>query len=448
MQLSRFVVRYDDVRPGEHVLYSVLEDRYVGLDDRTLAAVARWTAGEPPRDGEEREAREVLLDDGFLVESRADDDEGLRAYLDKAREGMPGTLFITLMPTLQCNLACNYCFQKEHPAFGKMSPATGDATLEWILRLVDERRLHTLKIHYFGGEPTTRKDFCLHSAEVLSSAMKARGGTFEWSMTTNGVLLDLAFARAMCRFGDGSFKVTLDGDKETHDKERVYRDGRGSFDAIFANVVLLAEAGIRVSVGGNFFADQAGSFEKLLDRLEAAGVARKLAGVKFKPMVDTQQRHTGTCTTCSAKEEAQTLVQLNRSVERRKMAPPSLHGETLEAMLGPCELHWRNSYTIDPDGNVYKCPAVAGLPALAVAQVASSAVEKIAPLIELRPWEQCGDCPYMPVCVGGCLGGKFLKTGRRDLVACRKEQFEASFRETVIRRFVAEFPPTADHVAA
>jgi uncharacterized protein len=448
MQISRFVVRYDDVRSGEHVLYSVLEDRYAGVDDRTRDALLRWCRGEPAADRDEREAQEVLLEDGFLVESREDDDQGLRAYLDNAREGVPGTLFITLMPTLQCNLACNYCFQKEHPAFGKMSSPTEDATLEWILRAIDERGLHSLKVHYFGGEPTTRKDFCLRTAEVLSASMKARGGKFDFLMTTNGVLLDLEFARAMARFGEGSYKVTLDGDKETHDRERVYRDGRGSFDVIFGNLVALAEAGFKLQVGGNFFADQAASFEKLLDRIEGAGIAQKLKGVRFKPIVDTQQRHTGTCTTCSAKSEAQTLVQLNKSVERRKMAAPSVHGETLELMLGPCELHWDHSYTIDPDGRVYKCPAVAGLPGLEVANVASSTPEKPAPLLELRPWEQCGDCPYMPVCVGGCLGGQYLKTGRRDQVACRKEQFEASFRETVVRRYLAEFPIEADQDAA
>ena len=193
-------------------------------------------------------------------------------------------------------------------------------------------------------------------------------------------------------------------------------------------------------MGGNFLPDQAASFEKLLDRIERAGVADLLQGVKFKPIVDTQRRETGTCTTCSAKQETQTLVQLNKSIERRKMAAPSMNGETLEGLLGPCELHQRNSYTIDPEGNVYKCPAVAGLPELAVAQVASRAEEKIAPLIELRPWEQCGDCAYLPVCVGGCLGGKYLKTGRRDQVACQKEMFEQSFRETVVRRYLAEFP--------
>ena len=440
MQLSRFVVAYPEVRPGEHVLYSVLHDRYVGIDPLTKAAIARWERGEPPLDDAERETREVLLEDGFLVESRAHDDEQLRAHLDTAREGVPSTLFVTLMPTLQCNLACNYCFQKEHPAFGKMSSPTEDATLEWILRVIDERGLSRLHVHYFGGEPTTRKDFCLRTAEVLSASMKARGGAFDWQMTTNGVLLDLDFALRMERFGHGGYKITLDGDKETHDRERVYRDGRGSFDAIFENVVALARSGIKVRIGGNFFPDQAASFEKLLDRIEAAGLAGLLEGVKFKPIVDTQKRATGTCTNCSSKEETQTLVQLNRSIERRRMAPTESKVESLETLLGPCELHWRNSYTIDPDGNVYKCPAVAGLPDLAVTQVASAAAEKIAPLLELRPWEQCGDCSYMPVCVGGCLGGKFLKTGRRDQVACKKDVFEQSFRETVVRRYLAEFP--------
>jgi uncharacterized protein len=440
VHLSRFVVTYEGVRPGEHVLYSVLEDRYAGVDEPTLRALERWAAGEEPATSEERETQDVLLEDGFLVRDRAQDDARVRAHLDKAREGIPGMMYVTLMPTLQCNLACNYCFQKEHPAFTKMSSPMEDATLEWILRQVDERGLHTLYVHYFGGEPTTRKDYCLRTAEALAASMKARGGTFRWDMTTNGIQLDVAFAKQMESFGRGAFKITLDGDKETHDQMRVYRDGRGTFDIIFDNVAELARAGCRVYIGGHFFPDQAASFEALLDRFERTGVARLLAGVQFRPMVDTQQRSKGTCTGCSEKQETQTLVQLNKSIERRKMTPAVEKASTLESLLGPCELHWKNNYTIDPEGRVYKCPVVAGLPGLEVAQVASSAPEKVAPLLELRPWEKCGDCPYLPVCVGGCLGGKFLKTGRRDEVACKKDMFESSFRESVVHRYLAEFP--------
>jgi uncharacterized protein len=437
MRMSRFVVAYRDVRPGEHILYSVIDDRYVGIDDPTVEAIDRWSRGIEPADAAEREAQSVLVEDGFIVSGRDDDDARLRTHLDRAANGIDGTMFVTLMPTLACNLACTYCFQSEHPAFGKMQRPTEDATLEWILRAVDERGLRTLHVHYFGGEPLTRKDFMLRTAEALSASMRARGGTFEWSCTTNGIGLTPDFARRMRTFGDGSFKVTLDGDRETHDAMRVYRDGRGSFDEIFANVVACADI-VRIRIGGNFLPEQKESFDRLLDRIQQAGLAGKLDGVRFKPIVDTQKAKS-TCTTCDSKAETQTLVQLNGSVEKRGLGLKMHEGETLEGLLGPCELHWKNNYTIDPDGRVYKCPAVAGIPGLEVAQVASHDAEKPAPLVALRPWEKCGDCAYLPVCVGGCLGGKYLKTGRMDEVSCKYEAFETSFRETVTRRYLAEF---------
>jgi uncharacterized protein len=438
MELSRFVVAYRDVRPGEHVLYSVLTDRYIGIDQATSDAVERWTHGRRPADAAERETAKVLLEEGFVVRSRAEDDADLRDFLGRAAEGIPETMHVTLMPTLACNLACTYCFQKEAPAFTKMQSHTEESTLEWILRTVDERALRVLHVHYFGGEPLTRKDFMLRTAEVLAASMEARGGEFKWSCTTNGIGLTPDFVRAMCRFGAGSFKVTLDGDRETHDQMRVYRNGRGSFDEIFENVVACADL-VKIFVGGNFLPEQRDSFERLLDRIEAAGLRGKLEGVSFKPIVDTQKSKPS-CTGCGDKQESQVLVQLNKSIERRGLGIKAIGGDTLEALLGPCELHWKNNYTIDPEGRVYKCPAVAGLPGLEVAHVAAAAPEKLAPLVALRPWQKCGDCPYLPVCVGGCLGGKYLKTGRMDEVACKKEQFELSFRQAIAHRYLAEFP--------
>jgi uncharacterized protein len=437
MELSRFVVTYRDVRPGEHVLYDVLSDRYAGVDSAALEAVARWSGGDGPSSPEEEQAAEALYAQGVLVAGRDEDDARLRAHLEAASEGEPGEMRVTLMPTLACNIACTYCFQKDSPAFTKMSDEDRDLALEWILRRVDERALRVLHVHYFGGEPLTRKAFVLHTAEVLHESMRARGGRFDWSMTTNGIGLDVPFAQAMRRFGQGSIKVTLDGDRETHDRTRVRRDGSGTFDEIFANVAAVAPY-LRVRIGGNFTPDQVASFERLLERLDAEGVTPLLEAVRFKPVIDVSRSANSTCSTCAdGKQEVQALVQLNRSIEKRRLGPHA--GETLESMLGPCELHWKNSYVIDPKGLVYKCPAVAGRPEMAVASVRGES-EKVAPLVALRPWEQCGDCPYLPVCVGGCLGGKYLQTGRTDQVACKKESFEASFRRSVISRYLAEFP--------
>jgi uncharacterized protein len=433
MHTSRFVIAYEGVREDENVLYDVLSDRYVGVDDAVLALVRRIDAGEEPEEGDEAEAARELCRQGFLVKGRAVDDRRLREHLERSARGIPGTMYVTLMPTLACNLACTYCFQKDSPAFDKMTDETEAATLEFILRKVDEAATPKLVVHYFGGEPLTRKDFVLRTAEVLGTSMAARGGVFAWEMTTNGVLLDRPFVEAMNCFGKGMIKITLDGDQETHDQLRVHRSGKGSFDTIFTNAVAVAGA-VRLRVGGNFLPDQEESYQRLIDRLDDAGLLAQLDAVKFQPVQPTLATEAATMS-CAPKDEAETLTRLDRLV--RKKVGREGRSQTLEGLCGPCELHWDNQFVIDPGGLVYKCPAVAGRPEVAVGSVTSGALRG-APLLELRPWEQCGDCAYMPVCVGGCLGGQYLKTRRRDEVNCKKEWFEAHFGEIVPHRYLQE----------
>ena len=435
MQLSRFLVTYESVRADEHVLYDVLADSYVGLNSAALAAVQRAAAGSSEEDDQAIAAE--LAAQGFLVADRAHDDRRLRAHLDRVARGEPGVMSITLMPTLACNLACTYCFQKGSPAYNTMTRETEDQAIEFILRKVDEAGSRRLKMEYFGGEPLARKDVVLRTAEILSRSLAARGGEFSWHIITNGVSLDRPFVDAMRRFGDGGIKVTLDGDKETHDQARVYRSGKGTFDVIFENLVAVA-GHVRLDVGGNFLPGQQESYTRLIERLDDAGLLQKLGAVKFKPAQATSANDLGTCAGgCgSPKEEGETLLLLDRLV--RKKRPDVRRSETLDALgNGPCELHWEPSYIIDPDGLVYKCPAVAGRPEVAIGTVRDRALQG-ALLLARRPWEKCGDCPYLPVCVGGCLGGQYLKTGRTDEVNCKKEWFEASFSEAVPRRYLAE----------
>lgn len=414
------------------MLYSVLTDRYAGLDDATLSTVERWGADGKPLDAEEEALAEVLTQAGFLVDARAADDAALQKHLDDASEGVPGAMYVILMPTLACNLACNYCFQKESPAFNRMTAEVESGTVRWILARATAGGCRRLTVHYFGGEPLTRKDYVLRTAEIFSAAMAAQGGTFDWELTTNAVHLDLPFASALRATGDGFIKITLDGDKETHDQSRVYRNGRGTFDRIFTNLTEVA-GHVRLRIGGNFYPGQEASYERLMDRLQAADLLSKLEEVRFKPVVETSK----SCTGCAATAESnETLIQITRLVQKKSAAAPDLVHSRLPS--GPCELHWKNNFTIDPDGLVYKCPAVAGRPEMAVGSVCSSEADKLAPLVASRPWDQCGDCAFMPVCVGGCLGGQYLATGRTDQVFCKKSEFELMFREQVSLRYRAE----------
>jgi uncharacterized protein len=409
----------------------VLSASYLGVDDDTLLSIQRW-ATEPVHPSD-RDTAEYLEEAGFLTASREMDDQRLKSYLERAAGGIPETMHITLMPTMACDLACPYCFQKESPAFNRMQPAMEEASVRWILSRTDASGCRRLHVQYVGGEPLTRKDYILRTAELFSRAMSARGGVFTWNIITNGVQLTLPFVTALKQHGPGSIKITLDGDRETHDQTRIYRDGRGTFDILLANLKAVAEY-VTVHVGGNFLAGQAESYERLLKRLEEEDVLRHLGSVKFKPVVEAQR--SGSCTGCATpQQKAQTLVQINQSVQRRA---PQMKSMRSVVPTNPCELHWTNSYTIDPDGGVFKCPAVAGRPEMAVGHVQVDDTDKPAPLLLARPWEQCGDCAFMPVCMGGCLGSKYLSTGRMDEVDCHKLEFEAIFRDTITARYRTE----------
>jgi len=137
VQLSRFVVTYRDVLPGEHVLYDVVEDRYVGVDQPALAAIERWRSAAPAQD--EAEAARSLLDLGILVADAAADEARLGAAERRAAEGMPGTAYVTLLTTLACNLACDYCIQKDHPATGHMHPEVESAAVDWVVENAPRR---------------------------------------------------------------------------------------------------------------------------------------------------------------------------------------------------------------------------------------------------------------------------------------------------------------------
>jgi uncharacterized protein len=443
VRLSRFAVVYRNVAPGEHALYDVLSDRYVGVDDAALAAVDRWRDAAPAE--AEREAAGALRDLGLVVEGDAADDARLEAAYRNARRG-DGRVYVTLLPTLACDLACTYCIQKDTPAAGHMTAATEDAAVAFALARVDASRLERLTVHYIGGEPLVRKDLVLRTAARLSAAMRARGGRFDWELTTNGVGLETELVRALLAHGPGWIKVTLDGDRATHDSARVRRDGRGTFDDVLANLLEVAracpEVGLRV--GGNFRPGQRASYERLLDRLEAASLAGRLQSVRFKPVVDAAP-----CGACGAGPAgADELVQLGRSAARRGLAPG---GDRFGVdAAGACELHWDEAWTVDPRGLLYRCYAVAGRAELAVGDVRTGATRSD-PLVAEPPWTsdaRCRACPFVPACYGGCLGGAYLVSGRTGHVLCRRDHLEASFEEAVTRRYLEEFHPQSHQTRA
>ena len=87
----------------------------------------------------------------------------------------------------------------------------------------------------------------------------------------------------MLPFGLKGVKITLDGDRDTHNRMRPLRGGQGTFDRIVENMRRIAGR-CQIAIGGNFDDSSFGSYPALLGflRTEFEG---KLAKVNFKPIV-------------------------------------------------------------------------------------------------------------------------------------------------------------------
>jgi uncharacterized protein len=140
---------------------------------------------------------------------------------------------LIILPTEKCNLRCTYCY--EDFAIGKMR----DHTQHAIERLISRRapELKKLTLSWFGGEPLTAKEIVLRLARHADTLCRQYGVAFNGGLTTNAVLLTRGLFEQLLEHRQDFFQITLDGWGDVHDKVRRHSDGRGSFDAIWTNLL-------------------------------------------------------------------------------------------------------------------------------------------------------------------------------------------------------------------
>lgn len=141
---------------------------------------------------------------------------------------------LVIMPTEQCDFRCVYCYEDFEK--GGMSKETVQALKLFVRRRIPE--LEYLNIEWFGGEPMLKQKMILDFMRYVRDSKNAENPqmVITSSATTNGYLLTQDRFVTLVRAGVKSYQITLDGDKEEHDKLRKRADGAGTFDVIWSNL--------------------------------------------------------------------------------------------------------------------------------------------------------------------------------------------------------------------
>lgn len=176
-----------------------------------------------------------LLQETILEKIEHPETSGLRYLSEHYMENL------ILQVTQQCNLRCNYCaysgnyYNRTHTS-ERMSFETAKSAIDFYLDRSD--KADKLCLSFYGGEPLLEFELIKRCADYITEHKGDQVVTY--SITTNGTLLDQEKIEFLVKH-DVTLMISLDGAKESHDANRKFLSGQGSFDVIMKNLTLLKE---------------------------------------------------------------------------------------------------------------------------------------------------------------------------------------------------------------
>lgn len=140
----------------------------------------------------------------------------------------------TIWMTNQCNLACNYCYEKnnvDRTAHGEVMDI--ETIIAFIKEKADQYKENDILISFHGGEPLLEYNRIKEYVKCLESVFLDRG--LFLFLTTNGLLLNKEKAKYLMNHLT-ELSVSIDGCREAHDLNRVFSNGRGSYQEVIQNI--------------------------------------------------------------------------------------------------------------------------------------------------------------------------------------------------------------------
>ena len=420
-QFTLFIPHYPT--PAEYLVYNTLTQSMVVIGEELKQVLDNLPAVEP-ENPEVESLLGTLEETGIVAEDDVDETDLVINWLNGHKE-LTSLLKVQVLTTFACNFACPYCVETGITSRTSMDPAACDATIHWIQDRAAENDPDQIYINFYGGEPLLNVPPLVRISQALSAYAEENGIGFSTGITTNGSLLAPEIVDRLIPYGLRSVKVTLDGERDVHNRKRPFRDGSGSFDLIVSNILSIVDK-VSVQLGGNFDAENVESIPGLLDHLANRGLASRLWEVEFKPITgfiadgESVSPRASDCVFFSDENLPEAFLNLRLAAHRRGFSIRTGLGISLCSMLQA-----KSGFVIDPEGVIYNCPALVGHELFAIGNVREEELNNShLGFTTLEPWRECLDCVYLPVCGGGCRYAAYMRHGDFGAVACEKAFFD------------------------
>jgi len=331
--------------------------------------------------------------------------------------------------TNECNLRCDYCYLDKTAK--TMSLATGRAAVEAIFRTAVQHSFSGVKLKYAGGEALLNFRLIAELHDFGVSLAQNAGLSFNETILTNGVALTKGML-ATARDANIALSISLDGVGDTHDTQRRFANGRGSFTHVARAIDRAIAAGVRPFLSITVTGRNAAALPQVVDFAIDRGLRFNLnfyrdndCSAGFTDLRGENELIIAGMRAAFAviEEQMPPYRIIDNLVDRSAFHAP--HGHACGAS---------HSYmVVDHHGAIARCQMEIERPI--------TSVYAADPLAEIRLYadgfqnlpavekEGCRDCTWRNWCAGGCSLLTYRMTGRNDVKSPYCNVYKALFPE-------------------
>ncbi len=401
MKPSAYNILVDDLENGDTIIFNSLYGSMATFEKGEMPLVNEILDNPNHQPGNSTELIEALVAQKYLI---ADDVNEMAIIENRKMSGIrdANRLDVIIMPTLDCNFNCIYCYEDKKP--GKMSDKTVGVIKKWMAAEIPKHKLVLLS--WFGGEPLMG----IGQIEEITKFANETAGTCETEMithiTTNGSLLTKERVQKLVSLNIFNYQVTIDGIAGTHNQLRPLRNGKGSFDKVFENIILLVKENpkVKVTLRVNFNHTNLHTVPELLNLFPKK--YRRQLRLTLEPIFGSCEYNA--TDNLQAEDISKTIAGYYKMASGLGYDITIGKASVTSGKLVYCYAEREEQYIINYNGDIFKCSVDSFEPANRAGRIGDDGVF----IKNTEKWESwmniplfdgiCTSCKYLPLCMGGC----------------------------------------------
>lgn len=338
--------------------------------------------------------QQLLFLNGFIIDNDESELDKIK-LIRKIKYLATDNSVYQILPTTFCNAKCYYCYEDGYVC-ERMTDVTAHDLTSFIKR--NSRNDKSIQITWYGGEPLLEFNrICSISSELINWCSDT-GIEYTASMISNGSLVNTEVISGLKKAKIKKIQITLDGMFDEYEARKRFQ--ANTFEKVINNIKELIQEEILVIIRLNV---DKNNVESIIDTIHFLNTNIGKS--------DYLLIYPAPIYSCGAIDEK--IIQNNKLDEAFSgiydaLIETGYYRSVFDIALNyvdsSCSAVYLNSFSIAPNGKIYKCQHFIGDESQIIGDVKGGLVYNrcYAKWVEAELNEKCMQCKLLPMCQGGC----------------------------------------------